>query len=256
MTMNWSPLNDELHIWRDTGKILPFWWRDDDAIAPTRPLESLSELSQAVDIPVHIAIIPKFATPELARYIAPTAHFIPVVHGFAHLNHAAANVKKSEFPENRSAEATNDDIKTALTRLTVLFGPRLAPMFVPPWNRIAPRHIPALAAAGYTALSTFTPRQNPLAAPDLSQSLAQINTHFDPIDWRQTRSLVEPDRLISQLVQDLRNRREGHTDNSEPYGLLTHHLVHDTAIWEFTAELLGRIKAGPIQIYRHPQKDI
>ena len=98
---------------------------------------------------------------------------------------------------------------------------------------------------GYNALSTFTPRKTPLAAP----GLAQINTHLDPIAWKTGGGLLPPKALVAQLVQHLTDRRLGQTDNFEPYGILTHHLVHDAAIWAFTNALLARLMAGPTRLW-------
>lgn len=82
--------------------------------------------------------------------------------------------------------------------------------------------------------------------------LEQINTHLDPIDWRGTRGLVAPDKLVAQTTDLLRDRREGRTDNAEPFGILTHHLVHDPDIWIFTEALLRRLLDGPGFVWALP----
>lgn len=87
-----------------------------------------------------------------------------------------------------------------------------------------------------------------MAAPGLSQ----INTHLDPIDWRGSRGLADPDMLISQTVALLRDRREGRADADEPFGVLTHHLVHDQRIWDFTEHLLSQLLDGPVRIWTAP----
>merc|ERR1711969_541138 len=97
----------------------------------------------------------------------------------------------------------------------------------------------------FSTISTFTPRKDAEAAP----GLRRINTHLDPIDWRGSRSLVAPDRLIAQFAADLADRREGRADAAEPYGLLTHHLVHDAAIWRFVADLLTRLSRAPLTLW-------
>ena len=248
MKIDWTPVTDELTLWRQAGLTLPVWWRDDDAIAPTPALEQLVALSKAVKVPVHLAVIPKAATPELAARVADTDHLIPVVHGWTHRNLAPKTAKKAEFGDTRDLADVALDVQNGLKHLQSLFGPRLKPMFVPPWNRIAPVHFSALAKAGYTALSTYTPRSTPFAAPDLQQ----INTHLDPINWRAGKTLIAPDQLVAQLADLLIDRRTGKTDNNEPLGLLTHHLVHDTDVWEFTRQMLETLTSGPITLYRHP----
>ncbi len=252
MTPDWTALDLELSRWQDIGLTLPLWWRDDDAIAPTAALDQLSALAQKLTLPVHLAVIPGSATPQLASYVSAHPELIPVVHGWAHSNLAAAGEKKCEFPAHRPVEAALGDIEAGLARLQDLFGARLEPIFVPPWNRIAADLLPWMAGAGFAALSTFTPRTKAKAAP----GLAQINTHLDPIDWKGRRSLVAPDQLITQVSQQLQARRLGTADNTEPYGILTHHLVHDTAIWDFTAALITRLMQGPAQVWQFDRRMI
>lgn len=243
MTPDWTPLTREFDRWTEAGLCLPVWWRDDDAIAPSPALERLDTLAARHGLPVHLAVIPQGATQALAAYVRATPNLIPVVHGWAHASHALAGAKKAEYPDTRPATEMAGEAAQSLTRLTGLFGADLVAMFVPPWNRIAPRLVADLAGLGYHALSTFTPRDAAFAAP----GLARINTHLDPIAWKSGRGLVAPDTLIAQMVQHLTDRREGRADNREPYGILTHHLVHDAAIWGFTDALLSRLMHGPTQ---------
>lgn len=252
MTVNWTPLQDELDLWRQQDLSLPLWWRDDDAQRPTGQLTELVALSEAVGLPVHLAVIPDGAVPELARLIDQTPSLIPVVHGWTHQSHAHAGQKKAEFGAHRPMPQIVADASNGLHRLQDLFGEALVPLFVPPWNRIDPEVVAALPALGYRAISTYLPRKTALAAPQL----LQINTHLDPINWRGDRSLEPPDALVEQVTQHLRNRRMGDADNTEPYGVLTHHLVHDRAIWDFTGSLLKRLLAGPGRIWTaHDIKD-
>ncbi|GHG92353.1 polysaccharide deacetylase family protein [Pseudodonghicola xiamenensis] len=247
MTPDWTPLDQELDRWRDQGLTLPLWWRDDDAIAPTPQLDQLAALAAKVGLPVHLAVIPARVSPALAQELPP--HLIPVVHGWAHQSHAPAGEKKAEFGAHRPLPDMAAEARDGLARLQTLFGPALPPLFVPPWNRIAPEITATLPALGYRMISTFTPRKTPLAAPGLSQ----INTHLDPIDWRGSRSLAAPERLIDQIARQLTDRREGRADADEPYGILTHHLVHDAAIWDFTTALLVRLMQGPITPWTAPK---
>lgn len=247
MRIDWTPLRTELVQWRVSGLELPFWWRDDDAVAPSEALDQLESLSTATEVPVHLAIIPKDATEALARDLPEC--FVPVVHGWAHVSHTPEGVKNAEFGTGRPASAALADASQGLARLRALFGDRVAPMFVPPWNRIAPDVVAGLAEAGFDAVSTYNSRKSALAAP----RVAQINTHIDPIFWRGTRGLVAPETLITHTVQLLQDRRNGTTDASEPLGYLTHHLVHDADIWDFTRQFLSEMQSGPITLYRHDQ---
>lgn len=248
MIPDWTPLDAELDLWASEGLALPLWWRDDDAVAPSPGLERLARLSEALGLAVHLAVIPARAGPELAEFVQNRPQIVPIVHGFAHHNHAPGTEKKAEFGAHRPAEAALDDARAGLDRLRDMFGSRLRPVFVPPWNRISPALVERLAQLGYHTLSTYKPRKTRLAAPGLEQ----VNTHLDPIHWRGSRSLVPAAELVAQVTGDLRDRRTGRTDNCEPYGILTHHLVHDEPIWHFTESLIKRLLAGPARAWVHP----
>lgn len=241
MIADWSPLTAELEVWHQQGLDLPIWWRDDDAVSTTPHLDRLSAMSDKLGVPVHLAIIPRDAEDGLVEYVSSRPNLIPVVHGWAHKNHAPTGEKKSEFRLHRPLSEIVQDAQSGASRMRALFADQLCPMFVPPWNRIAPEVVKELPAAGYRILSTATPRPSPQVAPGLDQ----INTHLDPIDWRGTRGLAAPETLIAKTAQLLRNRREGRADNAEPFGILTHHLVHDEDIWAFTHDLLHRLMKGP-----------
>lgn len=246
MTLDWTPLDKELSLWKAEALRLPLWWRDDDAIEPTEPLHRLSDLSAILGLPVHLAVIPAAATSELAEFLQSQPQMIPVVHGWQHRNLAAEGQKKCEFPEDRPIDQALLEMETGLSKLQELLGPSLQPIFVPPWNRLAPQFLPWMAGIGYHAVSTFTPRKSSRA----SGALEQINTHLDPIDWKGSRCLVAPEELIHQVAEQLRARRVGEADNQEPYGILTHHLVHDESIWDFTEALLTRLLQGPGTVWR------
>jgi hypothetical protein len=238
MSYDFSPMTQELALWRSENRSLPIWWRDDDAVAPTAQLSQLCQMSTSLNLPVHLAIIPKFATSALAELCAQTPELIPLVHGWAHENHTVGQGKKAEFGSMRTSALS--ELSSALERMNALFGPRLCKMFVPPWNRITPDVTAALPKLGYAALSTFTPRRARMATP----GLVQINTHIDPIFWRKGGGLVPTDMLIETITQTLADRRTGASDAAEPLGFLTHHLVHDPEIWSFTRACLGTLLEG------------
>lgn len=226
MTADWSPLRAALAACRRDGVALPLWWRDDDAIAPTAALDQLTRLSFDTDLPIHLAIIPAHADASLAHAM-DSRHLIPVVHGWAHADHSNGIGKKNEFLTER-ADAVPDAAR-GFAEMHRLFGSELRTMFVPPWNRVNAQVTAALPGLGFTALSTFGAR----TATDAALGLAQVNTHIDPVWWKGTRDLAEPDALIAQATDHLEARRTGVQDPTEPFGLLTHHLVHTDAIWAF-----------------------
>lgn len=245
----WDDLRTVLHRFDSAENPLPIWWRDDDAIEPTTALDRLGQLSENVDMPVHLAIIPAGATSALADAVAAApSYFVPVAHGLTHANHAPADVKKAEFGATRPEQDIRADLSAAKAHMAGFTD--LRPMFVPPWNRIGSAATDALPSLGFHILSTYGPRKSRDAAP----GLAQVNTHLDPIDWHGSRSLHDEADLLARLVRNLQSRLVGATDATEPLGLLTHHLVHDPAIWAFSEKLLDTLRQANTIPWVAPKK--
>jgi peptidoglycan/xylan/chitin deacetylase (PgdA/CDA1 family) len=216
------------------------WWRDDDATSPSPALDRLLSLTADHAIPLHLAVIPRDATRALANRLRPVAAVHVLVHGWTHQNHEPPDRKKVEFGSARPLSVVLDEARSGLDRLTTLFGEQCTPVLVPPWNRFSPDLPAALARLGYEALSTFGPEPEDAEFP-------RWNTHLDVIDWRGSRSLLPPDRLIAQLTTLLRDRRLSSSAPNRipvrpvrPIGILTHHLDHDDRIWSFLETLIGQ----------------
>lgn len=244
MKIDWRPLDTELEHWAD-GHTLPVWWRDDDAVARSPALDRLLEMSDKLGLPVHLAVIPARIDADLAACLRDDQRLIPVVHGWEHANHAPVGARKAEFGAHRPLPVMFGETVMARRRLAEVLGTEPASMFVPPWNRIAPDLLPHLREAGFSMVSTFGPRTATQAAP----GLLRVNTHVDAIDWRGSRSVVDPDTLIARTAAQLADRRMGRADPDEPYGILTHHLVHDDAIWSLTGLILQRLTRGPVRVW-------
>jgi len=220
MKVDWSPLDAAME-----GRAPVFWWRDDDAVEPTPALDRLLNLTASVGAPLTLASIPARTTAALANRIAPDASVSVAVHGWAHKSHAPTGEKNAEFGAHRPLAARMAEAERGLRAIGDTFGKQALPVFIPPWNRMAPDMPEALAAAGYRGLSVYGERV-PTVSP-----LPRFDAHIDPIDWRGTRSTVDPAHLIARVCDLLRD--------DAPIGLMTHHLAHDEAIWA-TVEGLAR----------------
>jgi len=231
-----DPLRAELDTWEAEGLRLPFWWRDDDAVAMTPALGQLLELAERVEMPLHLAVIPGRVQAGLAAGLEGTRARV-LTHGWVHANHAPSTEKKAEFRDHRALDVMRGELEQGFGLMAEGFGGRFVPVFVPPWNRVSAGVTGMLPGIGYKAVSVFNARRDAF----------EINTHVDPIDWRGSRSCVAVEALVAQVGELLVARRLGAADNSEPLGLLTHHLVHDPAIWEFTAAFLEVMRAGPVE---------
>ena len=214
----------------DQGQPLALWWRDDDAVQPSEPLDRLLQMTAEAGADLTLAVIPApWDGPRTGRALAARLddqpHVRVAVHGWSHQNHAAPGAKSQELAAHRPLPQMRDQLRDGLALLQDLHGPRALPLLVPPWNRIAPDLLPHLARDGFAALSTFGP-ETPVPG------LAIVNTQLDVIDWHGGRSLRDPDALWRDLAQ-LAGSGRAHV------GLLTHHLVHDAAIWDFLQDVIA-----------------
>lgn len=229
MTAGWAALDREVDAWRAAGREVTLWWRDDDAVEPSPALSRLLDMRPGC--PLGLAVIPAGANASLAGVLPDAVDVL--VHGFAHANHAASGDRKSEYPAGRVAP---EEMREGRERLEALFGERVLPVFVPPWNRMGEDAAAALPAAGYRVLSGYRGRPE--------GPLPRLDTHVDLVDWRGGRRFAGADTVLGALAAALAARRD--TSDPRPTGVLTHHMAHDAAAWKFLDALLawGRDEPG------------
>ena len=237
----WAEVGRELDEWSSQGRRATLWWRDDDAIAGTPALERLLSTGAAADLAVFLAVIPGPADESLADRIRGLPGVPVLQHGFDHANHAPAGEKRAEFGAGRPFPQALDELARGRQLLSELLPGQLRPVLVPPWNRIDSGLLTRLTDLGFEAVSTFGPRRARRPAPGLHQT----NTHIDIVDWRGTRGFIGAGAALGQALDHLSARRLGTIDPAEPTGLLTHHLSHDEACWDFLAELFERLGRHP-----------
>ena len=249
----WAALEAELSAWSRAGRTATLWWRDDDAAAGNAKLGRLLELAAKFAAPVALAAVPRLADASLMRLIEQARDVTPIVHGYAHINHAPEAEKQAEFGAHRGIGVMCAELAAGLNILRDMFGAGLQPVLVPPWNRIAPALAPHLRGLGYTGVSAFRPAPGRRPAP----GIVQTNCHIDAIGWRPTQSARPAEMVLGELTALLRIRRlYPHVpadtlifekpippgfDPGEPTGILTHHLAQDADMWEFLAQLLRTI---------------
>ena len=226
-TAEWLGLVDELDRWEEAGRVAQLWWRDDDAAAPTPALDRLFAI--AGDTPLALAVIPADAANEMPAALRPFPQVSVLHHGWCHANHAGSG-KKSEYPAERHPVDVADELDEGRQRLRSLFGPRALRIFVPPWNRFADRFVPLLREAGFIAISQQAPRKT---AP--SQGVVAIDVHLDIVAWHEGRKFIGEAAALGRLVAELQQRREA--GDAAAIGVLTHHLVMDSASEDFLMRL-------------------
>lgn len=223
-------LAGHLDWFAERGRKVRFWWRDDDAIEPTPALERMLELANRHDVDLALAVIPKDATEALAERLKNEPHALVLQHGWQHRNFQRKDLgeKAAELGSRRDPDALMAELTQGRDRLQSLFGEKFLPAMVPPWNRIDPGISRRLPGIGLSGLSTFTWHNFPRSH--------QVQSHVDILKWKK------PVRFIgwrsAHLRFDLQLTRRRNT-NSEPLGLLTHHLVHDEASFEFLEEFMA-----------------
>ncbi|SFJ49008.1 Polysaccharide deacetylase [Phyllobacterium sp. CL33Tsu] len=233
----WQPLQAELQRWFDAGRQAQFWLRDDDAVKPTSALERLLELSNKNDVPMTLAVVPAHAEATLAERLTDEQRILVAVHGWSHQNHAPITEKKQELGSHRPRQMVLGEIGEGVARIRTLFPQRFVPVLVPPWNRIDQGLIAELPRLGFDALSVFGP-----AKAKQTAFIPVVNTHVDLMDWHGTRGGRNHEELVAAIVKELQSRFDG---LGEPIGILTHHLVHDEAAWQFLHKLFAIIAAAP-----------
>jgi predicted deacetylase len=234
----WGPLSRELAHWTEARRTANLWLRDDDAVAMTPALQRLVKLCETYRVPALLAVIPTEAKEELAAYLTGKPLFDVAVHGFSHKNHAPAGAKKQEFPVDRNRDHIETELTAGRLRLHALFGPKLAEIFVPPWNRIDADVAVRLPRFGFRALSALGRKSLfPVPAP-----LIEINVDLDIIDWHGNRGGHDHAWLAAQLARQLAWARG---NNWCAVGVLTHHLVHDATAWQFLEELFAWTVSHP-----------
>lgn len=224
--MSEERLKQRLDDLASQGQQVAFWLRDDDAVEPTPALEMLLQLTRRYNIPLTLAVIPQHTGAALVDRLAQEPALCVTVHGWSHVNHATPPEKKQELGLQRPAAVVLGELKAGFDKLQDLYGAHFLPMLVPPWNRIDKTLVPALSALGFSALSVFGREKVPTP-------MRLLNTHVDVMDWRGTGGGRDADVLFAEIADWL-------APDAEPLkalGLLTHHLVHDAAVWRFLERL-------------------
>jgi hypothetical protein len=132
------------------------FFRDDDLGWEPKAFARLLTTFAKNDQRLNAAAIPSLLSDEIIGESIPYSHqaspFLQVVvHGYAHENHQKEG-KKCEFGADRSEDSVAQELGLGLKKIQSTFENSF-PCFVPPWNRMADRHLPLLRSAGFKVLS-------------------------------------------------------------------------------------------------------
>jgi len=227
-----APLRRELARWQAAGHQAAFWIRDDDATRMSPEFERLLTLQKKYSLPMAISVIPKWCGLQLPNIIRDRPDMIVLQHGWSHENHAGQPGQHSEFGANRTAGEVREELAMGRTRLEILYGDQFIPGFVPPWNHIAPVHMPLFK--DYQFISGRNCMEGAV-------EMKTLHVHLDVLRWGDRPRFRGKRKIIRELCKELRRRREN--GKNTPLGIQLHHLVMDRASWRFTDQLLGTLAA-------------
>lgn len=213
---------------------LTVWWRDDDIayIRPWHPwlrvqartrLKFVCDLLAPSGIPALLAVEPWQFLEKAAplRDIIMESPLPLALHGIRHKNRARDG--KSEFPPEYAGKAQCREILAFFRRFRQVFGERLLPVFVPPFNSIAPSLVRLLMENGL-AVSTS----------NVSPGIAW-NTDYDFVDWERRR-LLPREKIVADLARLCRT-------GSPFIGINSHHKLIAPEDRQFVGSLLAVLDA-------------
>ena len=202
----------------EAARPVALFFRDDDAGWSDDRLLDLLDLFAHYRMPIDVAAIPdaltfSMAAELLARIKADPNRVAIHQHGFAHQNHEPEESRKCEFGVSRGRTLQQMDIEWGKRRLTNLFGPHVAPIFTPPWNRCTEATAKCLRQIGFRILS-----RDRTATPFNLDGLFELPV---TIDWFAHRKgvRVSLDELGTSMATAVRT--------SAPLGIMFHHALMD-----------------------------
>jgi len=227
-------LSRELAVRQRADLPARLWLRDDDVREPTPQLDLFVRLLDRHRVPALLAAIPDGLKTELRSVLDEHDVVSACVHGWAHTNHAPADQRKCEFGSTRVRDDVMAELERGLAIVRQTLPRQAMNIFVPPWNRIAPTWLDAIAEAGFQGVSTLGD-QFVGTAPS---GLAVCNVHVDIMAWRNG-PIARPLHAIAADLAKALHASRGH--GNTPVGILTHHLVHDAQANARLDHLLTRL---------------
>lgn len=217
---------------------LKIWIRDDDFVTWdnkfTRYIEFVTKINAIPLISIIAGITNDNDISKLAK-LEGRAKFAS--HGFKHTFHGTHNGLKSEYPTERDIISVEFELNNSYNKIKRL-GDNFLRVFVPPWNSIDSKFVPALINSNFSYVSLHQSLQ-------ISSLFPKINTNIDIFDWKNS-SIKTFDTLKAEIIDLVYKLNHG-----ELVGLLTHHralsesdyiVLNDIFRWlntEFTVILIN-----------------
>ena len=235
--MNLRLAEIELAHWRQAGKQVRLWWRDDDAREPTPALDRLLAIAHKHEAPLTLAVVPDLKPQRVAERILSLPHVVIAQHGADHVNRSPPGRDLSEMAPDETIDVISARMAQGAARLRGL--PSIINLYVPPFNNFDDRLTAALRLNGISAISAWGGQ----AARE--GDLKRVDAHFETLRWGGGARFKGAWKLTTQFAKHLRQRRRAGAWD-EPIGFLTHHLDHDEASWAFLDGFLRRTAKDPV----------
>ncbi len=216
------------------GEVSVFF-RADDIARPSAEFSRLIEIFIAARLPLCLAVVPSWLTPENYRELldltgTTTGQWCFHQHGWQHTNHETSG-KKQEFGPGRTKEDQVKDLAKGKQRLQDIMGSSFSPFFTPPWNRCSRESMDGLLELEFKAISrsSNTKPESPACLPDIA-----INTDL------HTRKEQSGDESLHTLLCEITAGIAGGRS-----GVMLHHQLMNSRAFDFLSTLLDVIRSRP-----------
>lgn len=215
------------------GRSTEVFFRNDDVDVVEDNLIELLDVFGGAGVPLSLAIIPARLTDDAIRSIGDYLDrfpylFEPHQHGFQHVNHELTG-RKCEFGPSRTYAQQRADITAGHRLLKQAFGPHLAPIFTPPWNRCTRETFAVLDEIDFRILS-----RDRSEAPIRGYRLRETSVTLDIFSWKHGPRLRPADAIARDLCDQLRS--------GDPVGIMLHHKVMNREAFQLIRQILGILR--------------
>jgi hypothetical protein len=214
---------------------IPFFFRDDGVGWADERLYQLLDRFALYQLPLDLAVIPDTVGSALASVLREYLRFTNGSlglhqHGYKHVNYESTG-QKCEFGSSRGAPIQYRDLQQGQQRLNYYLGPRVDPIFTPPWNCCTETTVVSLLALGFDVLS-----RNNTAKPLLLRELTELPVS---VEWKQHSgvSRIAINEFAQQLVQAI--------NSAKPVGILLQHAIMDESDMQQLDTLLTLLSQHP-----------
>lgn len=226
----------------DAAEPRQFWWRDDDTGADAGALQDLLSMRRQLGIPLVVSVVPSWLSDDCARILANEPAVFVAQHGWNHADRSHPSQKSIELGGTSDAACVLENLRQGADALRRKGLPRLLPLLVPPWNRVADDVLAGLGSLGIQSVSTFVYDKR-----GVRYGLRHINCHIDPIVWRGGKRLMSERELVDVTVRQMEREGRG------PIGLLTHHLEMNDEAYDRVAGYLSSLAGHPLVDFVDPK---